>query len=427
MRLRFFPTLGSTQDGLDGRADAGSRDDSSTASGRLFHGRVAHSRRPGASYVVALRVVLGVSLALAGFGPARAEENVTPPATKSGGQPTARGGTKTAAQRAQAAGAGATSGTFEDLLAAARPLANEADLARLLEPLFAECDTGDELEARQCAGVHRYLESLVRSETYVLTGDGAALSWSAYDPGSRKIELDVEGCLACARPLRIGDKPRFVTTRIPKSIKGGKATGLDVAFHEVAFPDPKSASRWELKVAPRLRVQFVFKVGAPWKSGSGDKSYEGVAFIPLAHRIYDACTGQVAISEPPSQGRVAVSRAEASKLRCPSAGEVELTAEERRAKEEWEALPVQLSTKDVERAMAPVQDKIHDCYVEFEEKGTATVRLVVQGNGKIDEITVLPPFDKTPTGYCVRTAVKTVDMPRFKGEKMLITFPFYLR
>jgi hypothetical protein len=321
---------------------------------------------------------------------------------------------------------GATAGTFEDLLKSARPIRSGAELERVLDPLFAECAHDSDLDARQCAGVQQFLAAELRGETLVAAGDSAALSWSPYDPSSKHVELDVQGCIACAHPIPIGNKERFVTTRVPKAIKGGKATGLDVAFHEVAFPDPKTAARWEKQFAPRLRVQFIFKIGPLWKSGTAGQTYEGVSFVPIAHRIYDACNGQVAISDPPSQAPVPVSREEVAALKCPSAIE-DLSPEERRNREEWEALPNQLSRQDVERAMAPIQQKVHDCYVEFEERGMVTARMTVDGAGKVDEVTVLAPFDKTPTGYCVKTAIRSAEMPRFRGDKMQITFPFYLR
>jgi hypothetical protein len=361
--------------------------------------------------------------ALAGLeGAAQAGE----PASSPGEAPSGASPGQQAPGKATTKPSPAAQASFEDLLKEARSIASDAELSRTFEPLFADCRGADELEARQCQGIRQYLESQLHGQTFAAVGDSAALGHSPYDPSSKLVELDVQGCIACAHPVQIGDHARFVTTRIPKAIKAGKATGLDVAYHEVAFPDPKTAARWERQLAPRLRVQFVFRLGPVWKSGQGDKAYEGLTFVPIAHRIYDACNGQVAASDPPSAASVQVDRAVQAALKCPAAGE-DLSPEEKRKREEWEALPVQLSPKDVERAMAPVQEKVHDCFVEFEEKGTAKVRMTVDGQGKLEEVAVLPPFDRTPTGYCVRAAVRTAEIPHFKGEKMQLTFPFYLR
>ena len=49
---------------------------------------------------------------------------------------------------------------------------------------------------------------------------------------------------------------------------------------------------------------------------------------------------------------------------------------------------------------------------------------VVGRDGNIETLNLMPPFDKTPTGYCIRTALKGITFPRFKGEKMIITYPF---
>src|SRR5690606_1540692 len=130
----------------------------------------------------------------------------------------------------------------------------------------------------------------------------------------KKLELEVHGCLACLRPLTLDPGPgkgsavqRFVTTRVPQSIsaKQKKGVGLDLAFHPVSLPDAKAAEAWRKKMAGRLKVQFVFRIGAPWASGgraSGEAAstgaepggegaakpaFEGVTFIPIAHRVID--------------------------------------------------------------------------------------------------------------------------------------------
>ena len=303
--------------------------------------------------------------------------------------------------------------TFEDAMANAQPV---ADLKDLFGPLFANCKKDDEFEARQCASVRDSLIQSNREQTWVALGDESALSFNPYDPSEKKLEMEISGCIACGQPLRFegDDKPHFVTTRVPKAIKAGKAVGLEVGFDDVALSDEKTAESWQKKMAPRLRVQFVFKLGPQWKSGS----FDGITFVPVAHRIIDRCNGKVIASDPPST-------ADAQPMpdaTCPA----ELTPEQQRAQEQA-ALPEQLSTIQINQSMSTLRSRVHDCYTEFEVAGTAIVRLVVSGDGKLETVLVLPPFDKTPTGYCLRTALKALQLPRFKGEKMIITYPFKLQ
>jgi hypothetical protein len=305
--------------------------------------------------------------------------------------------------------------SFEEAAAAARPV---ADLAALVEPFFADCGNKDqeEHEQRQCAAVRDALVDELRTQSFIAVGDGASVQLAPYDASEKEIEANVVGCLACGRPLAVDGQQRFLTTRVPKAIKGGHASGLDVATHELPFADGRAADRFLKHAGSRLRSQFVFRLGSAWKSAS----FEGLSFVPEAHRIFDPCTGTVLASDPPSAER-------APTLPLRACKEGDLTPEEQAQKQAHEALPEQLSRQEIERALAPVQEKVHECYAEFEEQGTVHARMVVDGEGRLESIAVMPPFDKTPTGYCVRTAAKTAVFPHFKGEKMTINYGFYLR
>jgi hypothetical protein len=319
--------------------------------------------------------------------------------------------------------ADAQSGSFEDLLAGADAA---GDLAELIAPLFADCPQDDTLAARQCASVRDWMIERERGRTFWAVGDASALSLAPYDAAEKKLELEVHGCLACGRPLTVDGKPRFFTTRIPKAIKAGHAVGLEVGFQDLAQPDSKAAGEFVKQEAPRLRVQFVFRVGSTWKSGTGPV-FEGVAFAPVGYRIFDRCSGKVIASEPPTQDpkstlpAVELARHEPGAPICP-----EQLSEEERRKREWAALPEQLSPQQINASLQPAKGRVHDCYAEFEVAGTANVKLVVKQDGTIESISLTAPFDKTPSGYCIRTAIKGSVFPKFRGEKMNIDYPFQL-
>ncbi len=52
-------------------------------------------------------------------------------------------------------------------------------------------------------------------------------------------------------------------------------------------------------------------------------------------------------------------------------------------------------------------------------------QMLAQLSGRTHE--VLPPFDKKPSGFCIKSAIGNIKFPQFKGAQMKITFPFYLR
>ncbi len=306
--------------------------------------------------------------------------------------------------------------TYEAAIADATRLSDSSSLAELASTYFVECAASEgDLSLRQCQSAQRWQLEQNKNETFVAVGDEAALAITPYDSAEKKLGIEVHGCIACGHPVKLADgKPRFVTTRVPKAIKAGRAIGLDLAFHDVTLATSKEANEWQKKMVPRLRVEFAFKIGPVWKSGS----FEGLTFIPVGHRVFDRCNGNVLASDPPSTGKGPLMRDSG----CPE----EVSEAERKAREDAN-LPDQLSRVDINRALAGARAKVHDCFTEFEQAGTANVQMIVDREGKIENIKVLPPFDKTPTGYCVRTSLDGVTFPRFKGEKMIIRYPFQLQ
>jgi hypothetical protein len=302
--------------------------------------------------------------------------------------------------------------SFDAALADAEPI---GDLATRLDPLFADCTRADDFDARQCAVLRDLAAEQLHTGSFVALGDASALTWTPWSTAEKQLGLEVEGCLACGRPIAIAGRPRFVTTRVPKAIKAGRAVGLEVGFHGVPLPSQPVAARFVRETIPRLRVQFVFRVGPTWVSGQESSTYEGVTFVPVAHRVFDRCTGEVVASDPPSQKR-------AEPMRDASCPALESELRERELRD----LPEQLSRIDVVRSMRSIESKVRDCLVEFEVSGPATVQLVLDG-GKVESLTVLPPHEKSPAGYCIKNAAQALTFPRFRGEKMTITYPFLLR
>jgi hypothetical protein len=249
----------------------------------------------------------------------------------------------------------------------------------------------------------------LKTATFVSLGDESSLTWTPWTSGEKQLGLELNGCLACGKPIQLGDKQRFVTTRVPKSIKNGKVAGLDLGFYGVGLPDQQTANRFVKQTVPKLVTQFVFRVGPQWKSGG---SFEGVTFVPVAQRIFDRCTGKVYASEPPSAKPAAPMP---DKL-CPEKAPVV-----------EENAPEQLSREQVVSTMRGIDAKIHSCYLTHHKEGTVTVRLVLDGVSGLESMQVGAPWDGTVTGDCVKKAIESAQFGRFTGEKMTIIYPFMVR
>ncbi len=310
--------------------------------------------------------------------------------------------------------------SFEDLLKDAIPA---TDLATMLEPLYGHCDAKADVPRRQCEGVRGFLLEHLRRHTFVAVSDSVP-DTTPYDASAKEIDMEVSGCLACVSPPVVAGEVRYVSTRPPQRVVAGRAIGVLLDSHQLPMDTKVRADRFLERVVPRLRVQHVFRVGTPFgeeTSGPAGGTYKGVSIVSVAHRVYDRCTGQVIASAPASVAAVKV----APDKSCPKKGDEELSQAEMVVASQNALLPEHLTSKQVEGSLAPVQDKIHDCYVEFEELGgTVRVQLALNGEGKFTQIILAPPFDKAAIGLCIKSQIKTASFPRFRGEPMKIDYAF---
>jgi hypothetical protein len=317
--------------------------------------------------------------------------------------------------------------SFEVAAAGAETVTSASELAYLLSPLFLDedgckADVGDdELAVEQCLAARDAAAARLPGRTFVALGDDSALSFAPWDPAEKKLELELHGCLACTRPLSLSDgKPRFVTTRVPKAIsaKQHKVVGLDLGFHDIDMASDKAANEWLGKMKSRLRVQFVFKVGPVWKSGA---AFEGVTFVPIAHRVVDRCSGKIIVSEPASNGPTLAQPAALRDATCPD----ELSEDEQKRRE-FAARPEKLTTKQINQVMSKARQTALDCFTEFEEHGAVAVHMIVDQSGTIETLQILAPHDKSAVGFCVRNAIRNAGLsfPKFRGEKMKLNYPF---
>lgn len=369
-------------------------------------------------------------------------------ATAKAAAPAAKGSASkgAAAPTAAAPTTPAPSASFDELVKEAVPA---KDLATLLEPLYARCEDRDGLHQRQCEGTRSFLLDYLRSHTFVAEAD-VPPDTSPYDAAAKQVDLEVSGCLACSEPVQIGGEPRFVVMRPLQRVVSGKAVTLPMATHELRMEDRVKADRFVERVAPRLRVQHIFRVssvfGEPLAAatpgptagntatkaaaatpGPSSPPLKGVMLASLGHRVYDRCTGEIHAANPGTASRVAVTP-DPRDPACPKKGSEDLSAAELKKAAEIAALPERLTPRQIDSVLAPVQVRIHECYMEFgEPSGVAKVAVTIGGEGKLTAISLPPPFDKADIGICIRSQLKQTSFPRFRGQPMSIDYVYQVQ
>jgi hypothetical protein len=82
---------------------------------------------------------------------------------------------------------------------------------------------------------------------------------------------------------------------------------------------------------------------------------------------------------------------------------------------------------DVEKALDALAPRMRGCFVKYQIKGTARVRLVATPAGKAESVNVTGDFEDTPTGNCVESILSEAKLPTFKGPPLKLSQSYQLR
>ena len=97
---------------------------------------------------------------------------------------------------------------------------------------------------------------------------------------------------------------------------------------------------------------------------------------------------------------------------CPKKGTADLSAAELKKAAEHAALPERLTPRQIDSVLAPVQSRIHECYMEFGEPlGCGQGRGDDRWRGQADDDPLPSPFDKADIGVCIRSQLKQTAFP----------------
>jgi len=307
--------------------------------------------------------------------------------------------------------AGAAPGaTFEDLAREAAPV---HDLGMLLAPFVDDCRrAAGDVERSRCETVRGALRSRLPGRSFLFTRDGAdGVVMTPFDPRTRSARLTVVGCLACKQLVEAAPgERRYVTLKAPTRGPSGGPVAAEVARASVNLASPADAEKWAKTVQPFLRVELLFRpADQPWVVGVS----KGYAFEPLGVRVYNRCTGEVLLSEPPSRGQ--------------APREPQCTPADAEEAEEPPEPAVALTPAQINQVMAGARPELDACAAEHRRPGTARLVFVVPASGTPETVTVEGSVAGTPLGQCLAGVGMKVKFPAFRGEKQRFKYPVPLK
>ncbi len=329
-----------------------------------------------------------------------------------------------AAVRAEDAPAPPAAASFETL---ARGAVKTQDVATLLAPFIDSCG-GDmrELDRARCRSTTSFLRKKLPQQTFLAeSNDPAAIDVSGYDAAAKGYHVALAGCIACSEPMAIGRRhePRFVTLAAPDKSAASLAAGVQVSKSTVAFNDFATAKRWAEVQKPFLRAEFLFQPRAEGSDFTVGMA-PGIALKLIGARVYNRCTGEIVVSEPPSTGFAERPPQGHPDPACARAGQPPpMTDEQLNADQR----PEVLSKGTINEVMEKIRPRFYDCYQRFHIPGALVLNYVVGGNGTVQSVQIGSTFAGTATGTCAMEVAKEMRFPAFKKERQEFKYLFFLR
>jgi hypothetical protein len=345
-------------------------------------------------------LVLGGALGGLGSGAAMAAALATPPA------------------RPAPAAVGKTSASFEELL---RQATAAPDAETLAAPFAEDCERSRrEIDRARCRGTQDFLRAkLPEKLLHTVVDSTRVVSVSAYDASVRGFRVRVLGCLTCDDPAKgpEGDE-LYLTLAAPQKQSETLREGVIIGETRVNFSEPDAARAFETKVKPHLRAEFLFKGNGTTWSHRGKR---GVAFAPVAMRIFDRCTGEVLFSEPRSEAAVNVVEGLAGCGDQPAVAAGETSAPKKTGEDLTP--PEKLGPRELGDAIKATQKAVAACDSQFRTRGTVEVVLDLDGNGgSARAVRAKGNLGGTPVATCVTEAVRGAKFPRFQQASQTVSF-----
>jgi hypothetical protein len=340
------------------------------------------------------------------------------------------GGLALAAAPAQAPAPSQAAGEATTFEAAARNAEDVPDLAALVSSLSGDCARARrEIDRARCRGMQSFLGSKLPHRLFSAVVDSSrVVTVSAYDASVKGYRMKVVGCLTCEEAVNdpaLGK--RFLTLKVPAKDGETLAAAAALARPNVTFPSVEDARAWEAGVKPHLRAQFVFR---PTAKEWSYKQHRGLAFEPVAMRVFNRCTGEIVYSEPPSQERsMAVAEGLAgcdTEESAPPA--VAASGGGKRKQEGLAELPEKLGALEIGQALRSARAEMGACDSQFKTRGSVDLEFEVPGSGGTAQaVRAKGNLGGTDVAQCLMQAARKVQFPRFQGERQTFKYSVHLQ
>ena len=293
------------------------------------------------------------------------------------------------------------------------PMLTVRELAAILWSSRVDCSKlTNDLQRRQCVGLVSARRSALANRSFVVRGDARAIAVSASGP----ISVSLFGCVACEQPMSIDGEALFATIGPGKVLQtDGAIRGPEISRTTIK---PKSAAVWRKQVSPRLRAEFVVRLGGgeAWKQGSA----RGLRLQRVGHRLYDPCTGTpIHVSHPGVRLPIDAST-------CPATVAKPEPKPEPKPIDTSKKVPLRLTTNQLVTALRPAADAARECHEEYGVTGVARLRITVDGSGTVAHLTQRGDFVDTPTGACIDKAIRSARFPKFRAANQSFSYPLRL-
>ncbi len=340
--------------------------------------------------------------------------------------------------------------SFEALVRAAD---SAPDADALVAPFAENCENARrEIDRARCRGSQAFLRNrLPGKNLHAVVDSTRVVSVSGYDASLRGHKVRLLGCLTCDDPAK-GPQGETLYVTLASPRKGGASLREEVVLGQTAmrFEDPAKAREFESTVKPHLRAEFVFRGdGTPWSFGK----QRGVAFTPIAMRIFNRCTGDVLYSQPASEGPVTVvkglSGCEAPEAVASDTGKTEAKTEAKtsgalaqasntsdaddsqpgqgkQGKEGTEVAPEKLGAREIVDALKPSRDAVAACDAQWNQPGAIELEFDLSGSGGAPQsVRAKGKLGGTSVANCVLNAVRATKFPKFVQARQ--TFSYSVR
>jgi hypothetical protein len=311
--------------------------------------------------------------------------------------------------------------TFDEVSKGATRLDRDG-VGGVLWSLNASCDSGSDLEQRQCKAIKTARAKRVAGKTFIVPGDATAFVVGAWDGKKKALPLALSGCVACAEPIAIGGKPFYVVSnKAAPTFKGAVAAAATIHETSRKFKSEEEALKWRTEVVPRLKTELVVTIAgenAKWKRDGK----EGIAVAVVGFRVYDPCNGGIVCASPKS------SKAPIDKVACGDAV-VEGEPDDKKQPEvkPEKKLPEELTAAQIKETMKPVKAAADQCFATYGVAGDAKLHVTVAADGAVVSVEVKGDFAGTPTGTCLEDAVKATAFPKTQKSRQSFKYPIVLR